>query len=102
MKVQGIAWVWEYSGNDCSWKVYRTALVVRRYAKAGCIGTVKMSYESGPYDEAAAGADVLQALKETQQACDVTQCPWCGHWGPEYEESARPADYCHHEHSSNS
>lgn len=26
--VQGIAWVREYSGNDCTWKVYRTANVM--------------------------------------------------------------------------
>ena len=40
---------------------------------------------------------LLTALKETQSACDVSQCPWCGFWGPEYRDSAQPAAYCHHE-----
>lgn len=28
--VQGKAWVFEYSGNDCTWMLYRTATVVRK------------------------------------------------------------------------
>ena len=39
----------------------------------------------------------LVALRETQEACGVSQCPWCGVWGQSYAESERPADYCHHD-----
>lgn len=34
--VQTRAWVYEYSGNDCTWVVWRTVLVTtprRRYAR---------------------------------------------------------------------
>lgn len=41
----------------------------------------------------------IQALRETQNACDVSQCPWCGRWGASYAESGQPVDYCHHEYS---
>lgn len=27
MKVYAMAWVWEYSGNDCAWHVFRTTKV---------------------------------------------------------------------------
>lgn len=27
VKIQGTAWISEYSGSDCTWKVYRTANV---------------------------------------------------------------------------
>lgn len=40
---------------------------------------------------------VLHALRETQQACNVTQCPWCGHWGQDYAECDQPVGCCHHE-----
>lgn len=30
MRVQGVAWLWEYSGNDCTWKTYRTTTVTYR------------------------------------------------------------------------
>ena len=40
---------------------------------------------------------LFQALRETQEACDVSQCPWCGHWGQGYAENEKPADYCHHD-----
>lgn len=44
-------------------------------------------------------AVLLQALKETQNACDVSQCPWCGCWGPEYRDSDQPVVCCHHEYT---
>lgn len=36
MKVQGIAWVWEYSGNDCTWKRYCSATVTYKKRRAVC------------------------------------------------------------------
>jgi hypothetical protein len=47
----------------------------------------------------AQSAQLLQALKETQGALDVSQCPWCGGWGPEYRDSDQPLTYCHHEYT---
>lgn len=44
-------------------------------------------------------SDELRALRETQEALNVTQCPWCGAWGADYDESARPSAYCHHEYA---
>lgn len=44
-------------------------------------------------------AALAKALRETQTACDVSQCPYCCGWGPGYSESDRPAAYCHHEFS---
>ncbi len=42
-------------------------------------------------------AVMLAALRATQEACEVSQCPWCGVWGASYAESSPPADCCHHE-----
>lgn len=27
----------------------------------------------------------------------LTQCPWCGMTGPDFDESPKPADYCDHD-----
>lgn len=40
---------------------------------------------------------LFQALRDTQEACDVSQCPWCGCWGQSYAENDKPSDYCHHD-----
>lgn len=42
-------------------------------------------------------SEELKALRETQEVCNVSQCPWCGVWGVEYAESERPSAYCHHD-----
>jgi len=28
---------------------------------------------------------------------NVSACPWCGQRGPDYDESEKPSDYCHHD-----
>ena len=40
---------------------------------------------------------IVDALKETQEYLDVSQCPWCGGWGPEYRDTDRPLTYCQHD-----
>lgn len=39
----------------------------------------------------------LQALRDTQEACEVSECPWCGRYGPNYSDNQRPPADCHHE-----
>ena len=33
---------------------------------------------------------------ETEEI-EPTNCPYCGAWGPYFDESEPPSDYCHHD-----
>lgn len=58
---------------------------------------MREAYAAGMGDTQPDRDALLQALRDTQVAAGVSQCPWCGVWGVSYAESERPADYCHHE-----
>lgn len=44
-----------------------------------------------PKDEELAG--IVAQIERMESAA----CPWCGAKGPNFDESPRPSDYCHHD-----
>lgn len=35
--------------------------------------------------------------KDTREPAPLARCPWCGLLGPDFDESPRPSDICHHD-----
>lgn len=65
--------------------------------QVGYVQAMRKEFGMVVHDQLINSDRLLKALKETQQAWDVSQCRWCGSWGPEYRDSDQPSAYCHHE-----
>lgn len=48
-------------------------------------------------DEQMFAAPTETGIPVSEQPAEPTKCPWCGVTGPDFDESEKPSDYCHHD-----